>query len=108
MGASRLWGRLMAKVKHIQHASDAEVLNMSLSSRYLLAPALVALSSLYSTSCSIRGFYYRNLPGVPTGSLPLPVISIGNLVQASGKTPFVEFLVRWKCVADDFFPLFKN
>ena len=63
------------------------------SSRLLLAPALSALATAYAARESTRHFLYR--AGLFSAvSLPAPVISIGNLTSASGKTPFVEYLAR--------------
>ena len=64
------------------------------SSKYLLAPTLRLLASLYATYNGARHFFYRQ--GVLRSlGLPCPVISIGNLtVGGTGKTPFVEYLSR--------------
>jgi len=63
------------------------------SSSLILAPALSAMASLIAARESARQFLYR--AGVFSSlSLPAPVISIGNLTCASGKTPFVEYLAR--------------
>lgn len=50
-------------------------------------------AGLYQAKESARAFLYRHgiLSPAP---LPCPVVSIGNLTPASGKTPFVEFLAR--------------
>lgn len=63
----------------------------------VLAPALTALATLRAAHESTRRFLYRS-GFLSAASLPAPVISIGNLTGASGKTPYVEYLARhyWK------------
>lgn len=63
-------------------------------SRYLLAPALSLLASLYAATQATQNFLYRQGLLWQT-SLPSPVVSIGNLTNGgTGKTPFVEYLAR--------------
>lgn len=64
------------------------------SSKYLLAPTLRLLSSLYASYNGARHFFYRQGLLRSLG-LPCPVVSIGNLTNGgTGKTPFVEYLSR--------------
>ena len=63
------------------------------SSRLLLAPTLSALAALRAAQEATRQSLYR-LGVLRAASLPAPVISIGNLTAASGKTPVVEYLAR--------------
>lgn len=54
---------------------------------------LRALASMYAARESTKQFLYRT--GLLSAcSLPAPVISVGNLTSASGKTPFVQHLAR--------------
>jgi len=63
------------------------------SSRLILAPILSSLAVLSAAKEPTRQFFYRS--GIfSTFTLPAPVISIGNLTSASGKTPYVEYLAR--------------
>lgn len=62
-------------------------------SGFVLAPVLRFLASAYEFRESSRQFLYR--VGVFSAhSLPAPVISVGNLTSASGKTPFVQHLAK--------------
>jgi tetraacyldisaccharide-1-P 4'-kinase len=54
---------------------------------------LSALAAIRTAQNSARESLYR-LGVFNAASLPAPVISIGNLTAASGKTPFVEYLAR--------------
>jgi len=62
-------------------------------SSFVIAPVLRLLASVYELRESTRQFLYR--AGVFSAySLPAPVISVGNLTSASGKTPLVSHLAR--------------
>jgi tetraacyldisaccharide-1-P 4'-kinase len=77
----------------IRTIHNAMCRNLPASSAYAIAPVLRFLASAYQARESFRQFLYR--AGVlSASSLPAPVISVGNLTSASGKTPFVQHLAR--------------
>lgn len=88
----RLREGLALKIKKLQAVKDADVSKLDIGSRSL-APLLSAASHLLTAKESVRQFLYR--AGLfKQHSLPAPVISVGNLTPASGKTPFVMHLAR--------------
>jgi tetraacyldisaccharide 4'-kinase len=88
----RLRESVSLRIKTIQSCSDSELRKLPIASQ-LLAPCLSIAASINTTKESLRQFLYR--AGVfRAHSLPAPVISVGNLTSASGKTPFVMHLAR--------------
>lgn len=56
---------------------------------------LLPLSLLYGIGVALRGFLYR-VGVLKSVRFDLPVISVGNLsVGGAGKSPHIEFLMRW-------------
>lgn len=88
----RLREGLALKVKSIQAIKDADLRCLPVAQQ-LLAPCLSAAAAALTAKESIRQFLYR--AGVfRQHSLPAPVISVGNLTPASGKTPIVMHIAR--------------
>ena len=88
----RLREGLALKVKQIQAIKDADLRCLPVGQQ-LLAPCLSAAAAALTAKESIRQFLYR--AGVfRQHSLPAPVISVGNLTPASGKTPIVMHIAR--------------
>ncbi|KAG7674434.1 hypothetical protein KSW81_000089 [Nannochloris sp. 'desiccata'] len=93
MSWARLREAIALRVKQIQTVSDKQLTSLPASSRLILAPILSSLAALSSAREPTLQFLYRS--GIfSTFTLPAPVISIGNLTSASGKTPYVEYLAR--------------
>ncbi len=56
---------------------------------------LLPLSLLYGLGVSVRNFCYR-IGILKSVSFDLPVVSVGNLtIGGAGKTPHLEYLIRW-------------
>ena len=61
----------------------------------LIRILLLPLALLYGLGVSIRNFLYR-IGALRSVRFDLPVISVGNLsVGGTGKTPHIEYLIRW-------------
>ena len=61
----------------------------------LIRILLLPLALLYGLGVSARNFLYR-IGALRSARFDLPVISVGNLsVGGTGKTPHIEYLIRW-------------
>ena len=75
----------------ISRTQTASIVSEDIVIRILLLP----LALLYGLGVGIRNFFYK-VGILRSVRFDLPVISVGNLsVGGAGKSPHIEYLVRW-------------